>query len=584
MAYELAKAYVQIIPTTEGFKDNLDKALNGSGDAGTSAGSAVGGKFSEGFKSAMSGLGSVVSSAVSGLRDIGMAAAQNVSEVAAVGDNIDKMSQKIGISSDAYQEWSFVMEHCGTSVDNLQMGMKTLSTQIIGARDDMESITDASEWAQTSFGQLGISMEEVSNLSNEELLAKTIEGLQGMEEGAERTALATQLLGRAGNDLGPLLNTSAEEVASMKEQVRALGGVMSEDAVKASAAFEDNMTDLKSAFSGIKNGIVSEFLPGINEAMGGITQFLGGDKEGGMAAMKEGIRQLIADLKTKGPEMLQAGMDLIKSLLEGLIEMLPEIAEGVFDLITGLCDFLIDNAPRLIEMGIELIVKLAEGLGEALPKLIPKITEAIVLICKKLTEPESINKLIHAALQIILGLVKGITQALPELVKAAPEIIMNIIVGIVSALPEILAAGGEIIASLWDGIANCLGWLGEMLEDVWDAIVGFFADAGSWLLEAGGNIIKGLWDGIASLGGWLYEKIMKFLDTILGWIPGVSFDVQSNVVAAAAVTDGRTADTYTPASQKKNDGKNSDTVIALDGQEIGRTMAMNLSEQLYWAE
>ena len=51
------------------------------------------------------------------------------SETAAYGDNIDKMSQKMGISAEAYQEWDAVMQHAGTSIDSLKASMKTMATQ-----------------------------------------------------------------------------------------------------------------------------------------------------------------------------------------------------------------------------------------------------------------------------------------------------------------------------------------------------------------------------------------------------------------------------------------------------------------------
>ena len=83
-------------------------------------------------------------------------------------------SQKIGISSDAYQKWDYVMARAGGNVDSLKMGMKTLSQQA-------EKNSDA-------FQKLGISQEEVANSSQEELFEKTVRGLAGMEQGTERAA------------------------------------------------------------------------------------------------------------------------------------------------------------------------------------------------------------------------------------------------------------------------------------------------------------------------------------------------------------------------------------------------------------
>ena len=54
MSYELAKAYIQIIPTTKGIKGTLDKEL---GSAGTSAGKEAGSGFGSSFGSALKKVG-----------------------------------------------------------------------------------------------------------------------------------------------------------------------------------------------------------------------------------------------------------------------------------------------------------------------------------------------------------------------------------------------------------------------------------------------------------------------------------------------------------------------------------------------
>lgn len=181
--------------------------------------------------------------------------------VAAVGDKIDKQSQKLGISAQAYQEWDAILGHCGASMDSLKEGMKTLS----------KAIADGSADQVAAFQAVGLSLDEVQQMSTEDVFAAVITGLQGMEEGAERTNIATTLLGESAQELGPLLNTSAEATEEMRQTVNDLGGVMSDDAVAASAQFKDALQDLETVAGWFKRELVANILPYVTAGMQGLT-------------------------------------------------------------------------------------------------------------------------------------------------------------------------------------------------------------------------------------------------------------------------------------------------------------------------
>ena len=190
--------------------------------------------------------------------------------VASVGDEIDKQSQKLGISAQAYQEWDAILGHCGASMDRLKEGMKTLS----------KAIADGSADQVAAFEKVGLSLDEVKQMSTEDVFAAVITGLQGMEEGADRTNTATALLGESAQELGPLLNTTAEATEKMRQTVNDLGGVMSDDAVAASAEFKDALQDLQTVAGWFKREFVANIIPYVTAGMQSLTATLRAGKDG----------------------------------------------------------------------------------------------------------------------------------------------------------------------------------------------------------------------------------------------------------------------------------------------------------------
>ena len=190
-------------------------------------------------------------------------------DVGSAGDQIDKTSQKIGISAESYQKWGYVFERCGADVNNLQTGMKKLSTVITDA-------AGCSDSAAEKLSAVGLSIEELNGKSQDEQLSMVITALQGMKAGAERTAAANDLLGKSAVDMAAVLNTSVEETERLKQEAEDYGMVMSNEAVAASAAFEDSLTRLSHTAGGLKNRMVGELLPGITQITDGLADLLAG--------------------------------------------------------------------------------------------------------------------------------------------------------------------------------------------------------------------------------------------------------------------------------------------------------------------
>ena len=468
----IAQAYVQILPTTDGIQGQLSSLLGGAAEqSGQDAGSSMGSGIAKGLGTA----GKVVAGAFTAATTAATAAVgaivKGTGEVAAYGDNIDKMSQKLGISAEAYQEWDAIMQHSGTSIEGMQRGMMTLQKAV--------------ETGSDAFQALGLSEQQVANMNTEQLFSAVITGLQGMEEGSERTVLAQQLLGNAAKELGPLLNTSAEETEAMRQRVHELGGVMSNEAVKAAANYQDTLQDMQTALSGLKNNMMSQFLPGISSVMSGLTELFSGNSEQGVGMITEGVNNLISGITANMPKLIEAALAIIKGIGSAIIE----------------------NLPALIECGLEIIMTLADALIEALPELIPAIVDIILKIVEKLTAPETITHLIHAGIQLILGLAEGLIKAVPQLIEAAPRIIMNLVTALVENGPKILEAGWELIKMLAEGIVKAVP---EAVKAGVEVVTGIKNTFDKWIEKAkewGRHLISNFIEG-------LKEKWQHLKDTV----------------------------------------------------------------------
>lgn len=472
----------QQLTRLEAAASGTDDAVANVGDAAREAG-AKAEKASGGWSVLKGTLADLAASAIkTAASAISDTAKEMITGAAEYGDTIDKMSQKMGMSSDAYQEWDFVLQHCGASIESLKPAMKTLAT--------------AAESGSDAFAQLGISQEQIAGMSQEQLFDATIAGLQNVTDETQRTYLAGKLLGRGATELGPLLNTSADDVADMRAQVHDLGGVMGSDAVKAAAAYQDSLQNMQYAFSGLKNNISGELLPTLTLIMDGVTKMLTGGGDEVAAAVGDLVVSLSGQLTAQAPRMMSVALTFIAALVTGLLSALPD----------------------LMGAAIELVGALLLGLADQLPGIITAAMSALLGIVDTITSPESITLLIQAAMQLMLALARGLITAIPQLIDAVPGIITNLVESFYAMMPEIIGVGIEIVIALASGLVSNAGHIIAAVPRLVETIVrGFLACVRSYW-SIGKSIVDGIRKGITEQWQRLKTDVSNLFTGLVDWI------------------------------------------------------------------
>lgn len=499
---------------------DYDKGL----DSAEKKGSSFGGKLKKGLGTAAKVGGAALAATGAAAIGAGKKFLSSAGDVATYGDNIDKMSQKMNMSAETYQEWDFVMQHCGSSVESLKSSIKTLSS--------------AADKGGKIFDDMGLSEEKLASMSGEELFGSVITYLQQMDNEVERTAIASKLLGRGATELGALFNMTAEETAKMKEEAHTLGGVMSNESVKAAAQYQDSLQNMNTAMTGMKNNMMAEFLPALSTTMDGLSKvFSGNDVEKGMEEISTGVGNLATEITKQAPKfiaiagniitsvvsafadnaptLLKAGADALVMIINGIVENIPKVIPALVEFIKTILDAIITNLPTLVKAGVEILKELSNAIVDALPTLIPAIVDVILEIVKILTDPANVVPLIQAGLQIIVALVQGILDAIPVLIEALPTIIDNIVTTLVEGIPLIIDAAIQLLMGIVDAIPVIIEALVEALPQIIQSIITGLLEAFPKILEGAIQLLMALIAAIPKIILALVENLPKIITAII---------------------------------------------------------------------
>lgn len=224
------------------------------------------GKHAEDTSSKFSKIVETTGKVAIGLGAMGTAAATALwgvtTKSAETADNIDKLSQRLGLTREGFQELDFVLSQSGVDINSFQTGMKSLLK-------NMDAMNEGNKTATENFSKLGVEVANADgSLRNEEdVLWDTIAAFQQMEDSTDKSRLAQELFGKQGQEIIPLLNGAAGSMEEMRQQAHELGLVLSDEAIDSGVVFTDTMDQVQRSLSAIMTNIGASVMPVIQSVL-----------------------------------------------------------------------------------------------------------------------------------------------------------------------------------------------------------------------------------------------------------------------------------------------------------------------------
>lgn len=239
MSIEAGKAVVRIF----GDKSPLVRELRGA--------QADLQKFGEGLKTLGAGFAAVGTAIVAPI----VAASVQFAEV---GDMLDEMSGRTGMSVEALSELKYAADLSGGSIEGMETSIRKMQRAIYDASTGSKSAAEA-------LGAIGLTADDLKGKSPEEQFMILADRLAAIQDPSTQAAIAMELFGKTGTNLLPMLANGSAGLAAMRDEARRLGQTMSAEDAKAAAAYADTLDNLKKSLASIGVAIGSAVAPLLTE-------------------------------------------------------------------------------------------------------------------------------------------------------------------------------------------------------------------------------------------------------------------------------------------------------------------------------
>jgi hypothetical protein len=210
-----------------------------------------------------------------------------------VADSASKASQAAGTTVEQYTRLNYAMSLSVDGGGDLSQTMLFLNKAIAGASDGAKNNID-------TFNRLGVAYQNSDGTlrNSADVMMDVADKFAEMDDGAQKAQIATELFGKSGADLIPMLNGGSAGLKEMGDQADRLGVTLDGNTARAAEQFNDNITILKSGVQGFANQVMKGLLPALNNL--GNEMVATADNGDQMASAADGVVAILKGVVTVG--------------------------------------------------------------------------------------------------------------------------------------------------------------------------------------------------------------------------------------------------------------------------------------------
>ena len=503
---ELAKAYVQIIPTTKGIKSEIGKELgeeveNAGDEAGKKGGENAGVSFAKKMLK-------IIAAA-----EIGKKVVEGIKASVEAGAALE---QSIGGIETLFKESSDTM---------IQYANNAFRTCGLSANDYMETTTS---FAASMLSSVGGDTAKAAELSNNALIAMSdnankmgtnMQDIQNAYQGFAKqnyTMLDNLKLGYGGtkeemqrlfsdaNKLnkqqGIITDYSIDSFADITEAIQVVQdnlGITGTTALEAASTLSGSFGTMQAAWTNFIAKLSVGNRDQVNQAMmdlaSSASTFL---FQNLIPAIGRIITQLPSAIgtfiTTAIPLLIENGKQIISNIIQGWQENKGRWKDTVNNFLDNAIEWIETSLPQILAEGIASVEEFIAGWGQGDGHMMATVGELIGKILTVIIK--AVPQILAAGVLIVGKLAVGFIQNIPYFLTQIGTLLGQMISTIASNFPKLVSSGGAMLLKIIAGFINGITNIPSAVKKAVDSFKSNFRNV-AWG-ELGTNIIKGIVNGI----------------------------------------------------------------------------------------
>lgn len=503
---ELAKAYVQIIPTTKGIKSEIGKELgeeveNAGDEAGKKGGENAGVSFAKKMLKiiAAAEIGKKVVEGIKASVEAGAALEQSIGGIETLfKESSDTMIQyannafrTCGLSANDYMETttSFAASMLSSVGGDTAKAAELSNNALIAMSDNANKMGTNMQDIQNAYQ--GFAKQNYTMLDNLKL------GYGGTKEEMQRLLSDANKLNK---QQGIITDYSIDSFADITEAIQVVQdnlGITGTTALEAASTLSGSFGSMQAAWTNFIAQLSVGNQDQVNQAMSDLASsastFL---FQNLIPAIGRIITQLPSAIgtfiTTAIPLLIENGKQIISSIVQGWQENKGQWKDAVNNFLDNAIEWVENSLPQILQEGVESVENFIAGWGQGDGHMMATVGELIGKILTVIIK--AVPQILAAGVLIVGKLALGFIQNIPYFLTQIGTLLGQMISTIASNFPKLVSSGGSMLLKIIAGFINGITNIPSAVKKAVDSFKSNFRDV-DWG-ELGTNIIKGIVNGI----------------------------------------------------------------------------------------
>lgn len=519
---EAGTVSVGIEPLMDGFKEAVSGGILSSvSQVGDSAGDL---------------LGKAITAAVPFAAALGATDAikSSVDATSEYGETLEKVSMITGESANQSARLLAGFGGAGISADQATPMIQRLETSLGRMANSAANAGAGGNTASRTFAELGVSLTDAHGkaIPMTTLMPEIIDKLNGIQDPAQRAAIASQLFGRNYGALAPLLAKGGEGFREAEGDAEKYGLTIGEDGVEKTAKYHEAQQQLSEAVLGLQVNLGERLIPAFTTLIGTVANVVGAfnTMSGPFRILSPFVPVIL------GIVAAIAAWNAI-AIVHGAIEAAQQTIRGaqisfmlLYQMLTGetsaadtvaAASHLEVAGATQVQTAATIAAAFAEyaWLGPALIiiAVLAALVIGILLVVKHW-------QLVHSWLTDVWNLMQAAAAWIAGVFVTLWTTLSTAVQNFLTALGNVMAAvPGVVTSALGAALSRVVAWVGSMVAEA---------------VSAGANFLNGVRNGLAAIPGVVAGALGAALGAVFSWGSSMAGAARSAAYNAAAAVPG----------------------------------------------